>query len=231
MSPLLPGDRGPRLRRRLAEARLQLLATTGAARGPLDAAVEAALRGGVSVVQVREKEMEDRDVLALARRLRTLCDAHGALLVVNDRIEVARDAGADGVHLGQEDRPVEEARRVLGPAALVGVSTHGAEELVRALADGADYVGVGSVFPTSTKGRAVPVSGPEALAPLALRAEAAAVPAFAIGGISPANVAAIAAAGFRRVAVCAGVLAAPSPCDAAAAMIAALVSASREARR
>ena len=161
-------------------------------------------------------------MLLLARRLRALCDAHGALLVVNDRIEVARDSGADGVHLGQDDRSVAEARRVLGPHALVGVSTHDAAELRRALADGADHVGVGSVFATSTKGRAVPVSGPAALAPVAAAAEAAGVPAFAIGGISPTNVADVAAAGFRRVAVSAGVLASESPRAAAAALLAAL---------
>lgn len=174
------------------------------------------------MIQLREKTASDADLLALARRLRSLCDGCGALLVVNDRIDVARDAGADGVHLGQEDRPVTEARRVLGPVALVGVSTHDAGELTRALADGACYVGVGSVFPTATKGRAVPVSGPAALAPLAARAEAAGVPAFAIGGIDAANVRDVAAAGFSRVAVCAGVLAAEDPEAAAAAIVAAL---------
>lgn len=225
MTPSPPSRTGrePRLAR-LVASRVYLLATTAVATRPLLEAVEAALAGGVSIVQVREKKMDDAALLALARRLRAVCDAHGALLVVNDRIEVARDAGADGVHLGQEDRPVGEARRILGPSALVGVSTHDAAELDRALADGADYVGVGSVFATATKGRAVPVSGPAALAPLAARAEAAGVPAFAIGGITPANVAEVAAAGFRRVAVSAGVLAAESPRAAAAALLAAFAA-------
>jgi thiamine-phosphate pyrophosphorylase len=217
-----PPSPSPGRRSRLAAARLYLLATTSVARRPLLDAVEGALRGGVSIVQLREKEMDDAAMLALARQMRSLCDAHGALFVVNDRIEVARDTGADGVHLGQEDRPVAEARRILGPDAIVGVSTHDDVELARALADGADCVGVGSVFATATKGRAVPVSGPGALAPLAARAEAAGVPAFAIGGIAPANVAEVAAAGFRRVAVSAGVLASDDPRAAAAAMLAAI---------
>ncbi|MCE9634859.1 MAG: thiamine phosphate synthase [Planctomycetes bacterium] len=209
-------------RERLAAARLYVLATTAISRGPLLSTVEQALLGGATMIQLREKSMSDAETLDLARRLRVLCDAHGALLIVNDRVEIARDAGADGVHLGQDDRPVADARRILGPQALVGVSTHDAEELRRALADGADHVGVGSVFATSTKGRAVPVSGPAALAPVAAAAEAAGVPAFAIGGITPANVAEVAAAGFRRIAVSAGVLAAESPRAAAAALVAAL---------
>lgn len=208
--------------RTLRAARLCVLATTAVARRPLAEAVEAALRGGATVVQLREKEMTDGEVAALARRLRALCDAHGALLIVNDRIEAARDAGADGVHLGQDDRPVSEARRALGPDALVGVSTHDAGELDRALANGADYVGIGALFATLTKGRAVPVSGAAALASLAARAEAAGVPAFAIGGITAANIGDVAAAGFRRVAVSAGVIGADDPMAAAAALVAAI---------
>jgi thiamine-phosphate pyrophosphorylase len=230
MVPLDPRDSGRTRRAKLAEARLYVLATTAVARADLLAAVADAVLGGATIVQLREKRMDDAAVLALARRLRAVCDAHGVLLVVNDRIEVALDAGADGVHLGQEDRPVAEARRILGPAALVGVSTHDERELARALADGADYVGVGSVFATATKGRAVPVSGAAALAPLGARAEAAGVPAFAIGGITPENAAGVAAAGFRRVAVSAGVLAADSPRDAAAAIVAALVTRSAGGR-
>lgn len=212
-----------RLKTKLDSARLYVLATTAVARRPLYAAVQEALRGGATMVQLREKSMADADVLALALGLRVICDAHDALLIVNDRIEVARDAGADGVHLGQEDRPVAEARRLLGPGAFVGVSTHDSVELLRAVHDGADYVGVGSVFPTTTKGRQVRVSGPERLAELAVLAEKSVhVPAFAIGGITPANVREVASAGFRRVAVSAGVLGAEDPRAAASAIVAAL---------
>lgn len=216
------GDRRTVLRRRLARARLQVLATTsvaeGAGRSLLDA-VAAALDGGADLIQLREKDLPDEAVLARALRLRALCDAQGALLVVNDRIEVARDAGADGVHLGQEDRSVAEARAVLGGDALIGVSTHDEAEVRRALADGADSVGVGSVFATATKGRAVPVGGPAALARIAAIAEARGVPAFAIGGITPENVAEVVAAGFRRVAVCAGVIGSADPRAAAGALV------------
>jgi thiamine-phosphate pyrophosphorylase len=195
------------LRDRLARARLYLLATAAVSRLPLMDAVAAAIDGGVDVVQLREKTMEEGAFLELADDLRLLCAAKDVLFIVNDRVEAARLVGADGVHLGQDDVSVAEARRMLGTDALIGVSTHDATELACALGDGADYVGVGSVFATSTKGRDVLVSGPAALAALAAKAEAAGVPAFAIGGITAANVGEVVAAGFRRVAVCAGILA------------------------
>jgi thiamine-phosphate pyrophosphorylase len=200
---------------RLGRARLYLLATSSVARLPLTDAVSAAIDGGVDLVQLREKEMEDGDFHELADELRLLCAARDVPFVVNDRAFAARLAGADGVHVGQEDLSVAEARAIVGPDAFVGVSTHDAEELARALTDGADYVGVGSVFPTATKGRDVTVSGAAALAPLALRAEAAGVPAFAIGGITPDNAGEVVAAGFRRIAVCAGILATDDPAAAA----------------
>ncbi len=207
------------MRERLARARLYLLATTSVARLPLVEAVAAAIDGGVDVVQLREKTMPDGPFLELADDLNLLCAARDVVFIVNDRLEAARLVGAHGVHLGQDDLSVAEARRALGPDGLVGVSTHDAAELAAALADRADYVGVGSVFATSTKGRDVPVSGAAALAPLAARAEMAGVPAFAIGGITNENVREVTAAGFRRVAVCAGVLATDDPKAAARAFV------------
>ena len=204
-------DRAADRRRRLAAARVYLLATDAVSGPGIGRIVLEGLEGGVGVFQVREKTATDRLVRHVTELMCGLCEPYGTLVLVNDRIENARDAGADGVHLGQEDRSVAEARRILGPAALVGVSVHDETELERALRDGADYVGVGSVFPTKTKGRAVPVSGPDALAPLAVRAEAAGVPAFAIGGITPSNVAKVRAAGFLRVAACAGILRSRNP--------------------
>lgn len=210
------------LRDRLARARLYLLATTAVSRLPLLDAVAAAIDGGVDVVQLREKTMSDGEFLELADDLRLLCAATDVLFIVNDRVEAARVVGADGVHVGQEDVPVETARRIVGRDALIGVSTHDAVELTAALGDGADYVGVGSLFPTTTKGRDVLVGSPTELAPLATRAETAGVPAFAIGGITAANVGDVVAAGFRRVAVCAGVLATDDPRRAAQAFVARL---------
>ena len=200
---------------RLARARLYLLATTAVSRRPLLDAVSLVLDAGVDVVQLREKTMADGEFLELADDLRLLCEVRGALFVVNDRVEVARIVGADGVHLGQEDLGVAQARKLLRAGTAVGVSTHDAAELSRALEDRADYVGVGSVFPTSTKGRDVAVSGPEALAALAILAEGAGVPAFAIGGITVRNATEVVSAGFRRLAVCAGILGESDPGAAA----------------
>jgi thiamine-phosphate pyrophosphorylase len=212
----------PPSRHPIAQARLYLLATPAVSRLPLPDAVEAALRGGVDVVQLREKDLPEGQVGALARRLLAQCRRHGAVFLVNDSPAVAQQVGADGVHLGQDDAPVSAARRVLGPAALVGVSAHDDRELERALADGADYVGLGSAFPSRTKTRGLRVAGPAALGALARRSEAAGVPAFAIGGVTPDNAGQLVAAGFRRVAVCAGVLAGDDPERAARRLRAAL---------
>jgi thiamine-phosphate pyrophosphorylase len=210
------------LRDRLSRARLYLLATTSVARLPLLDAVAAAIDGGVDVVQLREKTMNEAAFLELADDLRLLCAAKDVLFIVNDRVEAARIVGADGVHLGQDDVSVADARRAMGPWGLAGVSTHDAVEVDAALRDGADYVGVGSVFPTATKGRHVPVGGAKSLAPFAKRAEATGVPAFAIGGITARNVAEVVAAGFKRIAVCAAILEADDPRAAAAALLSSL---------
>ncbi len=199
---------------RLRSARLYLLATTGvaaAAGSDLVDATAAALAGGVNIVQFREKAGSDADWVSLATELAALCAEAGALFIVNDRLGLAVTCRADGVHLGQEDAGVATARSALPAAALVGISTHDEPELERALADGADYVGVGSLYPTATKGRHVPVGGPTRLGPLAQRAERAGVPAFGIGGISTARAGDVVAAGFRRIAVCAAIIGAPNP--------------------
>ncbi len=210
-------------RARLAATRLQVLVSEAVPGRALVPVVRAALAGGADVIQLREKEASDDRILALASELLPLCHRHGALLVINDRPDLARDAGADGVHLGQEDGSVADARDVLGSAALVGVSTHDVDELTAALGAGADYVGVGAMFPTESKGRAVPVGSPDGLAPLGMRAEAAAVPAYAIGGITTENITDVAAAGFARVAVCAAVTGAYDPARAARDLIDALI--------
>jgi thiamine-phosphate pyrophosphorylase len=206
----------------LADARLCLVADANASRLPLVVGVEAAIRGGADVVQFRDKLSDDEAFTAAARRVAAVCRAHGVLFVVNDRVHVAAAVVADGVHLGQDDASVADARELLGPGKLVGVSTHDADELERALADGADYVGLGSVFPTSTKTTPVPVVGPADLAPLAAAAEAQGVPAFAIGGVTGANAADLAAAGIRRAASCAGILGCDDPERAARVIRAAL---------
>jgi thiamine-phosphate pyrophosphorylase len=211
--------KAPDRRSRLAEARLCLLATRAASKRPLVEAVAAACRGGVRVVQVREKEAPDAEVLALARDLAAAARESGALLLVNDRVAVAAEAGADGAHVGPEDLPPAEARRLLGPDRILGVTTHSLEQARRAAAAGADYVGIGPVFPTETKVLRVRVIGPEAAGRVA---GAIPIPAFAIGGIGPGNARLVRASGCTRVAVCAGILGAEDPEAAARAIVEAL---------
>src|SRR5207248_7875615 len=117
----------------------------------LDWTIGEAAAGGAQVVQLREKGLPDRELLALAGQARRWAHKAGLLFIVNDRPDVARLVEADGVHLGQDDLPVREARRILGPDALVGVSTHGVDQLRQAVLDGASYVGVGPTFPSGTK--------------------------------------------------------------------------------
>jgi thiamine-phosphate pyrophosphorylase len=160
-----------------------------------DAFLEAALRGGVDIVQLRMKDADDDDVVRVARRFKRTCEEHEALFILNDRPDLAAEVGADGVHIGQDDVGVDEARRIVGAERLVGLSTHTPEQI-----DGAadvDYIGVGPVNETPTKpGRAA--VGLELVRYAAARAR---VPFFAIGGISAANAAMVRAAGARRIAV------------------------------
>jgi thiamine-phosphate pyrophosphorylase len=183
----------------LLEARKLYLIT--AARPDLADFLEAAVRGGVDLVQVREKNLSDRELLSRLQEAREITRGLGVPLVVNDRPDLAVLAGADCVHLGQEDLPVEAARR-FGPA--VGLSTHSPEEIEAATAD---YIGVGPVYSTPTKeGR--PAVGLELVR---YAAESARVPWFAIGGIDVSNVAEVVAAGATGIAVVRAIGDAPDP--------------------
>jgi thiamine-phosphate pyrophosphorylase len=205
---------GTTARKRLADARLYLLVTGSLCTAAVDWTVQEALAGGVQVVQLREKSLADRDLLERARLVRRLTRAAGALFVVNDRPDIARLAEADGVHLGQEDMPVREARRVLGPDALIGVSTHDLEQVRAAVRDSASYIGVGPTFPSETKAF-TEFPGLE----FARRAVAeTSLPAFVIGGVHQGNIEQVAAAGLKRVAVSQAVCRADDPCQAAAAL-------------
>lgn len=165
-------------RERLSDARLLLVTDP---RPDLAARVGAALRGGVDVVQLRDKRASREDLLPLARELRDLCGRSGALFTVNDDAELARLCGADGVHLGQEDGPLAPARELLGERAVIGRSAGTPGEAFEAVREGADYLGVGTIYATPTKGDAA-VSGPGLLREVArLRPP---VPVFAIGGIT-----------------------------------------------
>ncbi len=192
---------------RLAEASLYVLVTTDSCRASLVGTVREALAGGAQVIQLREKSMTDRRLLATARDLREMTRTAGALLIVNDRPDIALLAEADGVHLGQDDLPVHAARRLLGASGLIGVSTHNLEQVRAAVLDGASYIGLGPTFPSRTKDFGN-------LAGLEFVRQAVAettLPAFVLGGVSPANLRQVMDAGGTRVAVSLAVCAAEDP--------------------
>lgn len=199
MTPALP------LARRL---RLMVLTDPRPAAGPLPRVVEACLRGGASAVQLRDKGAGGARLLGEARQLAPLVRRHDALFLVNDRLDVALAAGADGVHLGPEDIPVAAARGVVPDDFVVGYSTDEPEAAAAAAGAGADYLGVGSVYGTSSKpGLEEEAIGPDRVGEV-LRA--AGLPGVGIGGITPENAAAVAATG-AGVAVLSAVMAAPDP--------------------
>jgi thiamine-phosphate pyrophosphorylase len=206
-------------RERLAQARLYLVADGGME----DAALDAALAGGVDMVQLRDPALDDDALLARAKAWRALCDKHGALLWINDRPDLARRAEADGVHVGQDDMSVAAAREAAGPELLVGLSTHDRQQLEAAIAAGADQLSVGPVWETPTKpGR--PAAGLEYVRAAAeLRPSQ---PWFAIGGIDGGNVDEVAAAGAERVVVVRAIREAADPGAAAAFLRAGLEEAS-----
>ncbi len=168
-----------------------------------------ALRGGVDIVQLREKDADERDVVQAGRVFRRLCDAYDALFIVNDSPELAIACSADGVHLGQDDADPHEVRRLIGRDALIGVSTHSPEQV--AAAEAADYIAVGPVHATPTK----PEYPPVGLELVHYAAENASAPFFAIGGIEPGNVEPVVDAGAARVAVVRAIRDAEDPGGAA----------------
>jgi thiamine-phosphate pyrophosphorylase len=178
--------------------------------GFLDA-LGAALEGGVDIVQLREKEMNAKSFIELAKRVRELTALYGALFIVNDRTDIAKVVGADGVHLGQEDMDATDAREILGERAIIGVSTHKPEDALSAMNANADYIGVGPVFKTPTK----PLKTPVGLEYVKWAAENVTVPFFAIGAIDSDNVDEVLNAGAKRVALIRSVMYAKSPKDAA----------------
>jgi thiamine-phosphate pyrophosphorylase len=198
-------------RSRLATARLYLVVEAEIRGRSAAGVVAAALDGGVDAVQLREKSLPDEAVVAAGRELRELCDRHGALLVVNDRPDLALACGADGVHVGQADVPPDEVRRHVGDDLVIGISTHSEEEVDAALDSAADYFAVGPVFPTATKPEAEPVG----LGLVRFAGARAAKPFFAIGGIDGGNAAAVAEAGADRVAVVRAIRDASNPRAAA----------------
>jgi thiamine-phosphate pyrophosphorylase len=205
---------GATARERLADARLYVLVTASQCTLGLERTIREAAAAGAQVFQLREKGLPDREVLARARQVRRLTRETGTLFIVNDRPDLARLAEADGVHVGQEELPVREARRIVGLDALIGVSTHNLEQVRQAVLDGASYIGIGPTFPSSTKTFA---DFPGLDFVRQATAETT-LPAFAIGGVTLQNLEAVLAAGARRVAVGSAICKSENPAAVAAAM-------------
>ena len=174
--------------------------------------VESAVRGGVDIVQLRDKHASRKELLPLAEELKEACERGGAIFTVNDDPELARISGAAGVHVGQEDVPPKEVRELLGPDCIIGISAGSVREAREAIKGGADYLGIGTVFATPTK-IDTSVSGLALVE--ALSRERLSVPWFAIGGIDLENAPKVAAAGAPGFAVVRAVLDARDPEEAA----------------
>lgn len=207
-------------RHRLAAARLYLLVTKEFCAGDAETVIREAIAGGADVIQIREKTLPDRELLQYLKRVRELTRATGTLLIVNDRPDLAVLAEADGVHVGQQELPALDARKIVGPQRLVGVSTRCLEQADEAARNQADYLGVGPVFPSTTKH----FSEFAGLDYVGEAARGVALPWFAIGGIDAGNVQSVRDAGATRVAVGRAVTGAADPAEAARRIVAGLIS-------
>jgi thiamine-phosphate pyrophosphorylase len=220
----VPDPNGEQRRARLAAARLYLVCNCMPGDRDLSDFLAAAISGGVDVVQLREKNLEDEFLAEAAGVAADVCDAYGALFILNDRPDIAAAVRADGVHVGQDDLPVAQTRKIVGPDMLVGLSTHAPSEIDAALptqTDGSpyvDYIGVGPVHATPTKLGRPPV-GLELVSYASVNAH---VPFFAIGGIDCENVVTLLDAGATRVCVLRAICDARDPEQAALTMRAAL---------
>jgi thiamine-phosphate pyrophosphorylase len=227
MSLAPPEAHGPLRRERLRTARLYFVCEAMPGGREPEPLLRAALSGGVDIVQLREKALGRDEIERSAQTFRRLCDTYSALFIVNDDPYLAQSCDADGVHLGQDDMPVEEAREILGPETIIGLSTHSKEQLAAAggMSSSIDYVSVGPVWETPTKaGR--PGVGLE----LVERAAADAPhPFFAIGGIDTANAAEVVAAGAHRLGVVRAIRDADDPAAVAEALRGALTAAGEAA--
>jgi thiamine-phosphate pyrophosphorylase len=206
-----PDAKGPLRRERLRTARLYLCCDARPHGEDPEPLLRAALNGGVDIVQLREKSLPRREVELAALTFRRLCDTYSALFVVNDDPDLARTCNADGVHVGQDDMPVTEARAALSPDAIIGLSTHSEEQIAAAAGEPIDYMSVGPIWETPTKeGR--PAVGLD----LIRHASASAPhPFFAIGGIDASNAPEVIDAGARRICVVRAIRDAEDPTAAA----------------
>lgn len=184
----------------------------------VEESVEKAVIGGCTVVQLREKNCSSREFYELALRVKKITDSYKIPLIINDRLDICLAADADGVHLGQQDLPCAEARKILGKDKIIGVSAALPEEAAAAEAAGADYLGVGAVFPTSTKTNTRPVTADTIRA---IRA-AVSIPFVVIGGVNHSNISSLYGLGINGAAVISAVISQPDITEAARRMKAAV---------
>jgi len=196
-----------KVHRRLVGAKLYVLLSSRLCTGSLRETARATIAGGADVLQLRDKNIPDDQLLALAAELRGLADETNRIFIVNDRPDIAAIVGADGVHLGQHDLPIAETRRLLRPGAIVGRSTHSLAQAKAAVNEGADYISVGPIFETDTKD-AGPVVGVEMLREIS---QAVPLPIVAIGGIQADTAEGVMAAGASLVAVCSAICGSEQP--------------------
>jgi thiamine-phosphate pyrophosphorylase len=209
-----PEGEGPLRRERLRTARLYLCCEARPGGADPEPLLAAALRGGADIVQLREKSLPRREIELAAQTFRRLCDTYSALFIVNDDPDLARSCDADGVHVGQDDLAAAEARALLGPDAIVGLSTHSEEQISASAEAPVDYISVGPIWETPTKqGR--PAVGLELISHAAAQAPH---PFFAIGGIDSSNAAQVVEAGARRLCVVRAIRDAADPAAAAEAL-------------
>lgn len=187
---------------RFANVRLYVLITESACKRPWLEAAEQAIVGGADCLQLREKQLDGKELLRRATAFVELCRKHNVISIINDRPDIAILSGAEGVHVGQDDLPAREVRKLLGREKIVGVSTHNIDQARQAVADGADYIGVGPFFRSPTKPRDF-VAGPEFARQVAQQIK---IPAVAIAGVTQENLQEVLATGIRAVAVTAAVV-------------------------
>ena len=202
---------------RLKREMLRLYAVTDRAwvgRQTLCEQVEDALRGGATCVQLREKQLSKEQFLEEAKALLALCRRYGAPLIINDRLDVALESGADGVHVGIEDAPVAEIRKKAGPDFIIGATAKTVDQARAAEAAGADYLGVGAVFPSPTKQNAIRITAEQFREICA----SVSIPAVAIGGITLENASSLRGCGADGIAVVSALFGAPDIARAAAAL-------------
>lgn len=205
---------------RLKDQKLYLLIGSSLGDNDFETVVSVAISAGVKMIQLREKSITDRELVHHARRLREITRQAGVLMIVNDRPDIAVVSNADGVHVGQDEFSVHDARSIVGPDRLVGVSTHSIGQARQAVLEGADYIGVGPTFPSGTK----TFTDFPGLALLRQVAAEIRLPWFAIGGIDTDNVGEVAAAGGTRIAVSSAICRSKSPGEVAANLISGLMT-------